>query len=366
MRTLLLAAAVFAVLPSAPARAQKVAVAILSANPHQAALAGKISEAIEDNLARSRDLYHWRDLVAAKSPSVAGEATLKQKYEDTLAALKSNDPGRAPIAELQAAMRAAAPTAATADIQAAQAAMGAIAWVLGDIPTAEPRLVEALSYDSSMRPMEVSEPPGFAQLWERARFEINDHSRGELSLTSEPAGARVVIDGTPRGRTPVVVQGLTAGPHLVQYDLFGYALTGEIVKLSGPEAPYRARLNATDLISELDLRNALIAAAQNENGRLIADLAQKLDLNYVVVGGLNPKGISLVVSMAAVRIDNGHILASQDLTIEGDDYGQAGPRAASLANSLLEGKRGGIKNGEDKKSKPKDPLEGKDGTEEWQ
>jgi hypothetical protein len=214
--------------------------------------------------------------------------------------------------------------------------------------------------------LEVAEPPGFAELWERARFAINDHARGEISITSEPAGARVVVDGAFKGTTPTVVQGQSAGPHLVQLDLFGYTLAGEIVKVNGPEAPVHIRLTPSELITELDLRNAIIAATQNENGRLLGELGRKIDVDYLVVGWLNPKGAVLVLSMAAVKISNGHVLAYQDLTIEGDDYGQAGPRAASLANSLLEGKTGGIKNGAEKKAKVKDPLDARDGTEDWQ
>ncbi len=349
----------------AVAEAQKITVALLAASNRQAPLAGKITAAIDDNLARSRDLLHWRELVSARAPSAAQEATLKQKVDEAVGMLKSNDTARAPIAEIQQAMRGAAPTASTQDIQGAQALLGAIAWVLGDVPTAEARLVEALSYDPSLRPLEVTEPPGFAQLWERARFEVNEHARGELSITSDPPGARVVIDGAFRGTAPLAVQGLSAGPHLVQADLFGYGLAGEIVKVKGPETPLNLRLPASEIIAETDVRNALIAAAQNENGRLLAELGRKLDVNYIVAGWLNPKGSSLVLSMAAVRVDNGKVLASQDLTIEQDEFAQAGVRAAALANLLLEGKTGGVKGNVEKKSKPRDPLEGKDGTEDW-
>jgi hypothetical protein len=37
-----------------------------------------------------------------------------------------------------------------------------------------------------------------------------------IEIRSEPAGARVLVDGTPRGVTPIVVTGLTAGRHEVQ------------------------------------------------------------------------------------------------------------------------------------------------------
>jgi hypothetical protein len=38
---------------------------------------------------------------------------------------------------------------------------------------------------------------------------------GQLTIRTEPAGARVTIDGTPNGVTPLTVEGLTAGTHSV-------------------------------------------------------------------------------------------------------------------------------------------------------
>lgn len=39
--------------------------------------------------------------------------------------------------------------------------------------------------------------------------------RGELRVVSEPPGARVFVDGTPRGSAPITVTGLTPGEHSV-------------------------------------------------------------------------------------------------------------------------------------------------------
>jgi hypothetical protein len=39
---------------------------------------------------------------------------------------------------------------------------------------------------------------------------------GQLQIRSEPSGARVVVDGTPRGNAPVTVSDLAPGPHTVE------------------------------------------------------------------------------------------------------------------------------------------------------
>lgn len=47
------------------------------------------------------------------------------------------------------------------------------------------------------------------------------YTTGSLSVTSEPAGARVVVDGQPRGTTPLSVTGLRPGAHEVRLTLPG-------------------------------------------------------------------------------------------------------------------------------------------------
>lgn len=46
---------------------------------------------------------------------------------------------------------------------------------------------------------------------------------GSLEVVTDPAGATVEIDGSPRGTTPVVVAGLAAGIHEVRLTRDGYA-----------------------------------------------------------------------------------------------------------------------------------------------
>ncbi len=49
----------------------------------------------------------------------------------------------------------------------------------------------------------------------------NVANTGALEIKSEPAGARVTIDGRPRGTTPVTVRDLTAGDHTVVLEVGG-------------------------------------------------------------------------------------------------------------------------------------------------
>ena len=44
---------------------------------------------------------------------------------------------------------------------------------------------------------------------------------GSLSIRSEPSGARITIDGLPRGTTPATIPNLSAGDHTVVLELGG-------------------------------------------------------------------------------------------------------------------------------------------------
>jgi serine/threonine protein kinase len=62
--------------------------------------------------------------------------------------------------------------------------------------------------------------------------------QGRLLVRSVPAGARVLVDGAPRGETPVAVRGLELGPHTVVVTAPGYAEWEDRVTLTAERPSY--------------------------------------------------------------------------------------------------------------------------------
>ena len=58
-------------------------------------------------------------------------------------------------------------------------------------------------------------------------------------------------------------------------------------------------------------------------------------------------------------------LGIQVVTFEGDEYGTAGKTASTAASTLLEGKVQSAKSDDTTKAHGGDPLDHRDGTEEW-
>jgi len=123
--------------------------------------------------------------------------------------------------------------------------------------------------DEGQVPVSVRVPPGRHhavvtkegyQPWERwvdahenERFSIDvvmqklAAAPGEILVTSNPSGAEVRVNGGPKGKTPMVVEGLAAGPYLVEIVLDGYQAfsqsvnveSGKRIVVDGPLVPSR-------------------------------------------------------------------------------------------------------------------------------
>ena len=57
-----------------------------------------------------------------------------------------------------------------------------------------------------------------------------------LSLTSDPPGARVTVDGIAWGVTPVSIRHLSPGDRRVRFTKEGFTATERVVRLSGERA----------------------------------------------------------------------------------------------------------------------------------
>lgn len=70
-------------------------------------------------------------------------------------------------------------------------------------------------------------------------------SRGLFVVTSEPPGAQVRLDGEPRGATPLSLEGVSQGEHVVDLQLDGYARTIQLVDTSdGAKGEVRTTLSS--------------------------------------------------------------------------------------------------------------------------
>ncbi|MEW5743244.1 MAG: PEGA domain-containing protein, partial [Myxococcota bacterium] len=135
---------------------------------------------------------------------------------------------------------------------------------------------------------------------------LAENAKGELTVRTEPPGARVWVDGQYRGTSPVLVAGLSAGKHLVAATAGGYALTQ--VELTPGE--HLVKLEPAEMAPAFKQAAARVAADPEGPGRdaAVKDLgrALKVDQVLLVVARKSPAGELLEVISLRLETRDGH------------------------------------------------------------
>lgn len=90
---------------------------------------------------------------------------------------------------------------------------------------------------------------------------------GRVSVVTAPPGATVLVDGAPRGETPVVVEGLTPGAHMLDVSLEGFVSQQRVLTV---ESGVEARLEVTLERGE-PRPGRIVVRASHENTFVIVD-----------------------------------------------------------------------------------------------
>lgn len=188
--------------------------------------------------------------------------------------------------------------------------------------------------------------------------------RGNIEVRSRPAGARVIVDGEPKGFTPMTVQTLPIGKHLLRLEHPGFAIHGELVEVSTEEAKVNAGLKPTAEYKTYDTMLDGLAASvlKEKGGATLTQLGQKFGLDRALLGTVKGLAESNDTELIVGYFDlsTGKRLASRKVVFQGEEFGQLQSELGRLVNWLLNAVEGG-----DKVVKAADPLENKSGLEEW-
>jgi hypothetical protein len=185
-------------------------------------------------------------------------------------------------------------------------------------------------------------PPELIKFAEAQRkFAAN--AKGELLVRTEPPGARVWVDGTYRGVSPVTVAGLTSAKHFVAASLGGYSLGQsqaspgeEVLSLAGAELSPGWKKAQSDIKKDPD--GATRDSAAQQLGK-----AAQLDQVLLVLAKKSLAGEQLDLIAMRLEVRDGHNDAYQTATVNAGD-----PEAlASFFDGLT---------GKDAKRDGKDPV----------
>jgi hypothetical protein len=174
--------------------------------------------------------------------------------------------------------------------------LGATHILRGDHPTGTKRLAQAVTIDPTVEPDPSIFNPAMRQSFRETTRRVAGRSPGILGITSNPSYARVYVDGQFVGVTPMALEGIAEGRHLVRLVKNGYRPWGRFVDVVGQvESADVATLQSTDMFEEYD---ALVEATMPSLPRL--SRGDDVELVHRQLGDLVRANELL---MAEVRLD---------------------------------------------------------------
>lgn len=188
--------------------------------------------------------------------------------------------------------------------------------------------------------------------------------RGNLRVKTRPSGARVYVDGKFQGFSPVTVQTLPLGQHLVRVERPGFKRFGQLVTVTEDEFEVQAQLEPTPLWKTWDAQMDKVAAdVARGSGASLTGVGKSLSLDRALIGTVKEIGENggTEVNVGVFDLKTGKKLAGKRVVFQGDEFGQLKSELGRLVNALQNEANGP----KEKPSTAKDPLEGRSGVEDW-
>ena len=279
----------------------------------------------------------------------------KKNYEDAERKV------RATLKELQKAVPAM-PTCA--QFCQATALYAAVLQQRGDVEEARLALLDLLALDPTFELDVKRYSKELITLRAQVATSRNAALRGSVLVKSQPAGARVYVDGQLQGYTPVAVPTLAVGKHLLRLERPGYTRYGDVLEVTPDDGEVSATLAVTDAYkaNAAQMEKVAVEMGKNTPGAAMTALGKSLGLERALLGTVRTTGSgSSEITVGYYELGKGTRLGGRRMVVEGDEYGQLKSEMIRLVNHLINNSEGG---GE-KAVQSSDPLENRHGMEDW-
>ncbi|MEZ4337659.1 MAG: PEGA domain-containing protein [Sandaracinaceae bacterium] len=185
--------------------------------------------------------------------------------------------------------------------------------VHGEREAAQEEVRTCLHLDAACAPDPARHPP---ELVELHREVLAEESReATLTVTSEPSGATVTIDGQREGQTPITWEGLPSGRHYVTLERDGFLPDVQVVSIGGGEPAERhfpLSIGPPPMRAAAALR-ALRSDGADAEARWRAEAAALTEADVLFVLSLSPDRLALAA------FDGRGTALGDALEREGDD-----------------------------------------------
>ncbi|MCC6337575.1 MAG: PEGA domain-containing protein [Myxococcales bacterium] len=209
-------------------------------------------------------------------------------------------------------------------------------------------------------------PQNFLALKAQVATGRNAQLRGNFTVKTKPAGARVYLDGEFQGYAPFTLQTLPVGKHLLRVERPGFRQFGAMIEVTPEDQELTQELIATSGYQAFDgLMDRLAGEAmKDKGGSTMSSVATSLKLDRAIIGVVREleAGDKSELILGYFDLKSGKRLAVRSATFQGEEYGQLKGEVVRMVTYLVNSGEGG---GGEKVSRTGDPLDGRQGTEDW-
>ncbi len=232
----------------------------------------------------------------------------------------------------------------------------------GDIQPAQKAFLDLLLLDPHLKLPKANYESFVIDLFEQVKKGLSGQPLGSLSVKTNPPGANLYLDGKLKDVTPVSLDGLVAGSHLVMVKLPGYISWGKVVKVQAGEhevidlklTPGQAGSGFVRISSR-----ACKAVADNDLRGEVLRLGETVGLDWAVLGQLKHDSYDVKLRLYLFDFALAQVVYEDELVADptyGFDEDVKRFGAAFMRRGLNALKRF---------REMGDPLGGRSGTEDW-
>lgn len=365
-----LAALALPVLASPPPKTKRISALVIPmdkvAEQATLRLESYMNEALEEyqnfNLRKMDDLFG----VAPDEDAAASLKRAEQGYAESKSAFESrnyDDAEHKLRATIKEYGKAVAAMKSCGNLCDAVAMYAASLQARGELEEAKIAVLDLLALSPTYELDRKRFPQNFLALKAQVATGRNAQLRGNFTVKTKPAGARVYLNGEFQGYTPFTMQTLPVGKALVRVERPGFRQFGAMIEVTPEDQDLTQELIATSGYKAFDgLMDRLAGEAlRDKGGAAMTSISNSLGLDRAIFGVVRDNDGESELTMAYFDLKSGKRLALKKATFQGDEYGQLKGEIGRMVTHLVNTGDGG---GE-KVSRTGDPLDSHAGTEDW-
>ncbi len=246
----------------------------------------------------------------------------------------------------------------------AWAMYGSVLQARGEVEEAKLAILNLIALAPTFELDRKKYPQGFLSLKAQVAMSRNAQLRGNISVKTKPAGARVFLNGEFQGFSPLTLQTLPIGKAMIRVEKPGFRQVGTMIEVTPDDVEFSPELIASSGFKAFDaLMDRLAAeAVKDKGGATMASVGKTLGLDrglVTIVKDLESGGTE--VTIAYFELKSGKRLALKRATMQGDEFGQMKSEIQRMVTWVINNAEG---SGE-KVTRSADPLDNRAGTEDW-